>query len=179
MALEPIPENILDNTELITLVTKGDKVAMEFLTTVVEILHFWDDLVDGDHAIGEREINARMWQALVVLPRNTFYQRNFGELSPVLIVAIQNWLAANEMEANAQPADLPVSFIIRSSYVDLFVTTAFVVGGADWAAHVTPLVRRNAHRETYPGYLRNLRLQAEAAVLPFLVSPIQHQQAGE
>lgn len=154
----------LSNRELIATVTRGDAEAAAFLEMVVEILHFWDDLVDRDQPITPDLINARMWQALILLPRNLFYRAHFSDLNPVLAIAIQNWICANSMEQDGYaPDDLPIAFIIRSSYVDLLVQVALIVGGYPWAAEVTPLVRRHAHRETYPGYITNLELQNQAA----------------
>lgn len=152
------------NRELITMVTRGDAEAAAFLEMMVEVLHFWDDLVDRDQVVTDQLINARMWQALVLLPRNLFYRAHFADLNPILAVAIQNWICANSMEQDGfAPDDLPIAFIIRSSYVDLIVQVALIVGGYPWAAEVTPMVRRHAHRETYPGYITNLELQNQKA----------------
>ena len=99
---------------------------------------------------------------LVDLPRNQFYSDNFYLLNPILMVAIQNWHAANKLERNGGDDDKRIAFILRSSYVDLITQSALITGGAAWADTITPEIRRFAHQEGYPGYLESLRVETEA-----------------
>lgn len=154
----------LNRRDLIAHICRGDVDAALFLDAMVDVLHFWDDLVDRDHVLRASDINLRMWQAMVLLPRNAFYRAHFADLNPVLAGAIQNWMAANRIEADGRPEEMPVSFIIRSSYIDLFVQVALLVGGYEWAQEVSVAVRRNCHRETLAGYLRNLAKQSSDAL---------------
>ncbi len=144
----------------------GNADAAAFLTTIVEVLHFWDDLIDDDRALSNTEINERMWQALVLLPRNRFYREHLNDLSPILAQAVLNWMTANTMEnkVGGGGLDLPIAFIIRSSYVDLISQVALICGGFQWAQQITLAARRSAHGETYPGYLANLDKQFADAV---------------
>jgi hypothetical protein len=130
--------------------------AMAFLRGIATVMHTWDDLIDRDRGVSDGEINAAFWLALVELPANPFYAANAEMLRPIIVQSIINWRAATAMERQAtceQYNDLKIAFIIRSTYIDLVVMSACILGGADWAAKVAPDLRRWAHSEGFKGYL--------------------------
>lgn len=138
---------------------QGHANAMAFCTVLFHVLHVWDDLEDRDKPISRDELDRAMYAALVVLPGNPFYQAHFRELNLLLEVAIQNWHAANEMERRGSEQDKHIAFITRSSYCDLAIACARLVGGYEWARRVTPMLRRFWHAEGFEGYLQNLEKQ--------------------
>lgn len=139
--------------------TRGNEDAADFLDLIVRILHLWDDLIDQDKEVSADAINRSFWAMLITLPRNRFYMQNFGELNTILAVAIQNWHAANEMEASPDDLDKEIAFITRSSYIDVVIHVATICGGAEWGRKMAIEVRREAHKETFAGYLTNLQKQ--------------------
>jgi hypothetical protein len=138
---------------------RGHADAIEFCITLVEVLHIWDDLIDKDKPVSPEKINQAFWKALVELPRNPFYAAHAHDLIPCLMTAIQNWHAANLMEATESEADKGIAFILRSSYADIVIQAAYLIGGCAWARVVTPKIRREFHREGYAGYRANLAKQ--------------------
>ncbi len=140
---------------------KSNGEALTFLRTIARVLHFFDDLIDRDHPLDDAMIYARMWDALVGLPGDPFYARHYGTLSPILIQSILNWRIATNVERapQATPGDLGFAFIIRSTYVDLVTMSAMIIGGVEHAIACGPAIRRWAHAETFPGYLRALALE--------------------
>lgn len=153
------------NAEQLVFATKGNADAARFLELITSVLHFWDDLIDRDHALTDEQINRAMWLALVELPRNAFYLVNFAALNPMLVVAIQNWHVANALEATESRDDKHIAFIIRSSYCDLVILTATLCGGQEHGQAVAQQVRKFWHDETFEGYLSNLSKQFEDAKL--------------
>jgi hypothetical protein len=148
-----------EQRQLLYQAVRGHPEAAEFCITLVEILHTWDDLIDRDKPVSPEAINQAFWLALVELPLNPFYQVHFHDLIPCLMTAILNWHAANDMEATESEADKEIAFILRSSYADVVEQAARLVGGYDWARQVTPLIRREFHKEGYAGYRVNLTKQ--------------------
>jgi hypothetical protein len=132
--------------------------AATFLRHIANILHTWDDLVDQDEPVSDTQIHDCFWLALVELPRNGFYLRNFANLNPILVQAIVNWRAANEIERDEEASqdELITAFIIRSAYVDLLTMSANIIGGVDWAVSKARAIHAWAHSEGFDGYLRNL-----------------------
>lgn len=140
----------------------GHPGAIALLEGIVKALHLWDDLIDADKPLSDDDVNRAFWFMLIDLPRNQFYSDNFYLLNPILMVAIQNWHAANKMERHGDDDDKRIAFILRSSYVDLITQSALITGGAAWAETITPEIRRFTHSEGYPAYLENLRIETEA-----------------
>lgn len=130
-------------------VAGGDPEAAAFLRGMCQVAHFFDDVVDQDREITRGEAYAALWVAMVGLPRNGFYRQHFADLSPLVAVAITNWRAANTMEADGADA---VSFVVRSSYADLFAMVALLTGGPDRAAALAVRVRRWVHSEGFAAY---------------------------
>lgn len=143
----------------------GNQAAADFLDAVTEVAHFWDDLIDGDRALGADEIHARMFDALVTLPRNQFYRDNFSGLNATLAVAAANWQAATRMEREGEAEKLKIAYILRSSYADLVTHAALIVGGPEWARKVAYAVRLETHAEQFDGYLTGLREEAQARAI--------------
>lgn len=133
--------------------------ARAFAHTFTEILHFYDDVADGDVRLTAADAERAVWQALVLLPRNPFYRAHFDALQPLVAVAVQNWRYANACEA-AGRADA-VTFIVRSSYVDV-LTYAAMLCGIDGGAAASNL-RAECHGEGLDGYRANLDKQREDA----------------
>jgi hypothetical protein len=145
---------------------RGNREAAAFLADCFEVCHFWDDLIDRDKPVTPEYINQSMWRALVHIPRNRFYRAHMDELQPVISSTIINWHTANAMEAERNPDDMPLAFVLRSSYADVIVTAANIVGGPAWASDVALRFRRQVHSETLAGYKKNLEKQdADAARL--------------
>ena len=138
---------------------KGNIEAVSFVTMLFGVLHFWDDLEDRDQKISRDSVNAVMYNALIDLPRNSFYQANFNYLSPLIEIAILNWHAANAMEATESLDDKRIAFISRSDYCSVMIACARLVGGFEWANKITPFIRRYWHSEGFDQYLLNLKSQ--------------------
>ena len=143
-------------------VLMGNVSATEFFLMVRDILHFWDDLIDRDHPVSSEMINIAMFKALILLPGNIFYRRNFDSLNPILVNAIANWHAANEFESTAVERQLQLAFVIRSDYANLLIHAAYLVGGYPWMLHATPIIRNMWTSENFAAYLQNLAAEQAA-----------------
>lgn len=151
----------LDSNQILNWV-KGNKSAADFLESILGIAHIWDDLIDKDKEVSNHDINKAFFEALIRLPRNTFYNKNFDHLNSVLINSISNWQIATKLERTGKEYETSIAFILRSSYVDLITQSALLIGGEVWACHVGEEIRRLTHHETYQGYLKSLALEKEA-----------------
>jgi hypothetical protein len=152
-----------EDLALLVRALKGHQDAINFVQCIVDVLHCWDDLKDRDKPLTQEQIDHAFWLMLVVLPRNSFYAANFSDLNPIIVSSIQNWHAANELEETDSDTDKEISFIIRSSYMDIVTQTVTIIGGYDWAREMIPTIRRQLHRhEDYRTYRDNLAKQFAA-----------------
>lgn len=141
---------------------KNDKAAADYVEMVCDIAHFWDDLIDRDQDLSDEEINKAFFQMLVSLPRNAFYRRHFDHLNSILLNAVSNWQVATKLERDGGDYETSISFVLRSSYIDLVTQSALLIGGQQWACMVGEEARRLTHGETYQGYLRALGNEQKA-----------------
>lgn len=142
-------------------VAKGDAAAAEFMLQMCRVMHLWDDLIDKDKAVSDAQINEAFQLALVDIPRNPFYARNFTALNTLVQTAITNWHVATRMEREGGDYEKSIAFILRSSYMDLFTQVAQIVGGPEWAVEMAHKTRLLTHNETYAGYLENLKRERQ------------------
>jgi hypothetical protein len=158
-----VSERESENAEAVRLVCKGHPDAIRFLEDITEILHLWDDLVDRDKAVSDSTINKAFWKALIDLPRNAFYAANFQTLNALLVAAIVNWEVATQMERRPDGKDdLHIAYILRSSYIDLVLGVAVILGGREHAIEMMLPARRMWHDEGYMGYCTALELEEKA-----------------
>lgn len=153
----------LSPEQFLTRTLKGDGEAVTFVLHLCKVLHLWDDLEDRDKPILRADVDKAMYLALVAIPRNAFYRKYFDELNAVLANAIYNWHCANDLESKDTQAGREVAFVIRSSYCDVVLTAARIIGGYDWARLVAPEIRSYWHSEGFTGYQENLDKQRRLA----------------
>lgn len=143
---------------------KGDVSALEFVRMIALILHAWDDAIDRDSPLTDADINRAFTLALVNLPRNSFYRKHFEDLNPILVSAILNWRIATNIERSDEQyeKDLQFAYVIRSTYVDLLVHSAVLIGGIEHGVKYGVWIRRWAHDEGFDGFMKNLAAERAA-----------------
>jgi hypothetical protein len=135
----------------------GDPHAARFVQAICEVFHLWDDLIDQDRQLSAADIHKAFRLALVEIPAMLFYAQNFSVLHSLIDAVVLNWLAANKLEKSKEKSDLEIAFIVRSSYQDIVLRCAQIVGGFDHAATVAPELRRVIHSEGFDKYMAALK----------------------
>ena len=135
-------------------IVRGNQDAADFLYMFFVVCHLWDDLIDKDVPRTDDHINHAFWVCLVEIPRNRYYKAFASEIQPVMANAIQEWFAANKLEA-ANRQD--ISYTLRCSIVSLIHQAAEIMGGYEWALEVGEEIRLKLHTETYEEYVEELR----------------------
>lgn len=134
-------------------VVRGNKDAADFLEMFFLACHLWDDLIDKDVPRTDEHINHAFWIAFVEIPRNRYYRAFQAEIQPVMATAIQEWFAANKLEA-ANRQD--ISYTLRCSIVSLIHQAAEIIGGYEWALEVGEAIRLKTQNETIQEYMEKL-----------------------
>lgn len=120
---------------------RGHREAIAFVRLMFDVFETWDDLIDADKVLEQREINAAFYAALVLLPRNRFYAEHFALLNPLVETAIFDWYAANSYETAKSEAGLRQAYVLRCTAQQLIVMAARIVGGPEWATDVNRQLR--------------------------------------
>jgi hypothetical protein len=147
-------------TELFDKIACGDKDAVAFIRNIDFVADVWDDIIDCDKHPNDRRINDAFRVALVDIPRNPFYRRHFEALNAMVAIAIENWELATQIEREKGGDE--VSFVIRSSFVDIFGMVAVITGGHEHAKEVIRELRAGAHAEGMAGYMKALEAERNA-----------------
>lgn len=113
---------------------KNNEMAVNYIVDFLATWHIWDDLIDKDKPITDASINQAFINAFIKLPRNPFYQANFGILNPLMESAFVHWFAANELESKKE--HLNIAYDLRNAYLNIIVTCANIIGGMEWASLV-------------------------------------------
>ena len=135
---------------------KGNASACAFAISLFNALHFWDDLIDNDNHPSSSKINSAMWDLLIEIPSNPFYQANFSALQPIIKMGIINWHTANTIEVSDDEKLKRYSFVMRSVITDYIAASALIIGGLEWAKHVH-MEMLLANEETFEQYCESLK----------------------
>jgi len=137
-------------------VLRGDMAAVHFCECLFRISQTWDDLIDKDKKISDDDINRMMWEALVVLPGNPFYQKWHHELHPLMKVFASDWMDATTMERIKDDHLRRIAFVLRSSVSNIILHCAYLIGGYDWMKEVSLDIRRHIYEDNFEDYLKAL-----------------------
>jgi hypothetical protein len=119
----------------------GDPEAIEFLELIFDITDIWDDLVDQDREVTEDQINSTFTKCLVHLPGNLFYRKNYTVLAPQLMLVINAWQDANELQ-KGDDADRIYACGLRFLLIQLIATAVSLIKGPDAAREISVEVWR-------------------------------------
>lgn len=145
-----------EDYEVIWWALKGNESAVDFIMMLGGISQTWDDLIDKDSAVTNEMINESFENAVIDLPRNSFYRQNFLELQPSIEQAIRNWHDANRIEQEKITELYPVSYVLRDSLTDVIIRCSLIIGGKEWASDTAVIIRKQLFDETLEEYITGL-----------------------
>lgn len=125
--------------KLFDYIYKNDAEAVHVSMELVQIAHVWDDLIDKDVEVSDKEINAAFVGALCEVGGSPLWDRQAAEL---LRIQFFKWLAANKIEQtpDATTEQKMVAYAARAGFYELFYYFAFKLHGVEWAASVAPVI---------------------------------------
>ena len=140
---------------------RGNQAAIDYVLLVAQVVDVWDNLIDKDVSVSDKDINKAFWNLAVEIPKNAFYRKHMAELTPVVSTGILNWLTANTMEQSDSGNALEIAHVIRYSIADVAILAALICGGPEWAEAVGPELRMRSQRSNFSEYINSLRLKRE------------------
>jgi len=118
------------------------------------LVHVWDDLIDKDKEVTDRDINQAFKIALVDLPANPVYRLVQQDLLPLWVTVISAYETANEFEAQGTAAGLEISHILRFEAVQILNYLMIAVLGYEQALPYLPKIWLGIVAEPLSGYLK-------------------------
>jgi len=124
--------------------------AVEWLLMLWNAIQVFDDVADGD-PVEREDLNATIWNTLVGMSQNTFWQANSQTLAPVVASMILKWQASDQAE-RAGKADAR-SFVWRAGYYDVVLMAVAVCHGTQRATQSAQQVME-LYGETLENYMK-------------------------
>jgi hypothetical protein len=127
--------------------------ASDWLIALWEVIQLFDDVADKD-PIDRDELDMVIWNALVGMPANLFYQRNIHILTPLLSIMVLKWKASDTVERNGEAC--ATSFVWRAGYYDLVLATVQLEHGAQAAMDIGHAVLK-LYGESLEDYMKEMQ----------------------
>ena len=104
--------------------------AVDWLMMLYNAIQVFDDVADGD-PVSREDLNATIWNTLVGMNQNSFWQVNSQTLTPIVAGMILKWQGSDQAE-RAGKADAR-SFVWRAGYYDVVLMVVALCHGTQFA----------------------------------------------
>lgn len=119
----------------------GDEEAARFLRIVSGVARLADDIIDADSANPAADMARLLYETMVSMPSNRFFQSHHSALAPVITNIALTWEATEEWSRSDLEKTRMFAFVLRECSEQLAGTVAVITGGFDHGRHVI----REAH----------------------------------
>lgn len=126
--------------------------ATDWLIALWQVIQLFDDLVDGDE-IDRDDADQALWNALIGLPANMFFQKHSTILFPLMSIAILKWKASDTVEREGEAC--ATSFVWRAGYYDLVLAAVQVEHGTQAAMEIGHAVLK-LYGENLEDYMKEM-----------------------
>jgi hypothetical protein len=124
-----------------------------WLTDFWDVIQGLDDWRDND-AVDPAEKEKVIYQVMVSLPSNPFFQRHAQHLLPIMSNLVLKWIAANRLEDNKE--ELNKAYMWRAAYYDLVLEVVGLVHGYENAAIASQYVAK-MYGESFEDYVKEFQ----------------------
>jgi hypothetical protein len=124
--------------------------AQRWLLDFFNVIQGLDDWRDND-PIEPKQKEKVIYQVMVELPQNHFFQTYSHNLLPLVSILVLKWIGANKLEDNRE--QLHKAYMWRAAYYDLILEVVRLVHGFDGAAGAAEYVAK-LYGETYEDYVK-------------------------
>jgi len=121
-----------------------------WLSDFWNVIQGLDDWRDND-AVDPVEKEKVIYQVMVAMPSNPFFQNNAQHLLPIMSNLVLKWIAANRLEDNKE--ELHKAYMWRAAYYDLVLEVVRLVHGYENAAIASEYVAK-MYGETFEDYVK-------------------------
>jgi hypothetical protein len=130
----------------------GNQDALNMYRAFGSLLHTWDDMVDKDKVLTEKQINDAFLTCLVYLPANPFYQHIQAQILPMWLVVVSGYAAANHFEREKDPHGIEIAHSLRYAAGNIIAYAIHVCVGSEEAAKQIPDMWKSVFYERFDEY---------------------------
>lgn len=127
--------------------------AQLWLTDFWDVIQGLDDWRDND-PVDPAEKEKVIYQVMVALPMNPFFQCHAHSLLPIMSNLVLKWIAANRLEDNKE--ELHKAYMWRAAYYDLVLEVVRLVHGYQDASIASEYVAK-MYGESFEDYVKEFK----------------------
>ena len=124
--------------------------AVEWLLMLWDSIQVFDDVADGDE-VKRNDLDVVIWNTLVGMSQNQFWQANANSLMPVVATMVLKWQASDEAERDGK-ADAK-SYMWRAGYYDVVLMVVTLCHPAKRAKELSRYVME-LYGEKFEDYMK-------------------------
>lgn len=107
----------------------GDKDAFELYSMIVTVAHRWDDLIDRDKELTDKDINDLMAILLISFPTNRFFRNHQDVLQPLIITSVISYIASSKLEHSTSAHHMELAHVLRYSVHQIAIMMMAITSG--------------------------------------------------
>jgi hypothetical protein len=130
----------------------GNEAALAMYAMFVDMSHTWDDLVDRDREVSERDINQAFLIALMYLPANPFYQHIQPAIMPMWLTVVSAYETANKFERDKDEHGIEIAHSLRYAAGNIIAYAIHVCVGPEKAREYVPDMWKAVFYERFDDY---------------------------
>jgi len=151
--LEERKANDIMVDEVITLCSNGNKDAEKYLIDFAYVCRVFDDLIDKDHPVSDKQICKAFFILMAGLWLNPFFARNSRLLIPVHVMSVNTFMDSNVWADDDNKLKRLYAHVIKDFVDELLGMVAFLTGGYTHMRKVSLKVRESFLEEVEDGIM--------------------------
>lgn len=124
--------------------------AVDWLIQLYQVTQFFDDVADGGE-VQRSDLNAALWNVLVSMPRNPFFQTHASDLTPMVAAQILKWQASDRAERKGAADEK--SYMWRAGYYEIVLLVVALAHGHEAATNAADAILR-IYGEKFDDYMK-------------------------
>ena len=130
----------------------GDTHALMFLSSIMDAVEVWDDLIDRDNPVSDEKLTQTFLNLIFWLPQNPFFEAHKNYLLPIIMTCVNAWLDSNKLSESKVQRDRQAAWWLKQMGVELYGAVAFLMGGFDHMRSVSLEARTVLAHEDFTDY---------------------------
>jgi exosortase/archaeosortase len=115
--------------------------AVRFFLHMSHFVEVFDDLVDQDVPVSEKDLAHAVFSALYHIPANPFFNAHRAALLPVVFTCTNAWLDSNDL-AGGSESEKALAYTLKGLGVEVLLSCIAITRGTEYLRTVSADVRR-------------------------------------
>lgn len=115
--------------------------AVRFFLDLSHFVEIFDDLVDQDAPVSQKDLAHAVFSALYHIPANPFFNAHRTTLLPIIFNSTNAWLDSNEL-ASGDETEKALAYTLKGLGIDVLLACISITRGVDYLRSVSADIRR-------------------------------------